>query len=117
MEQGPKEKIVSKFNILWHRNIKDDFDIITPDTVENMVRAIHQRLAIAPLLVGDALKGTDQKLWKIKFSKYRIIYTVRTKSNEVWILSVQKRSVVYESKHISKLLKLAIAIHEQQTSL
>jgi len=115
MEQEPQKKKVGipAFGIHWHPDIKDDLEDIHPSTATSIVRAAEHRLSRAPLFIGQPLKGTARLLWKIRFGKYRILYTVNTNANEVWILAVQKRDIVYKHKHVESLLKLAVALQKQ----
>jgi len=75
--------------------------------------AADHRLSRAPQFLGQPLKGTTVPLWKITFSKYRLIYLIQQSSKEVWILSVQKREIVYRRDHILSLVKLAMAVQGQ----
>lgn len=114
MEQVPPQKIgAQRYQILWHQNIRSDLTKMAPSLVEPLVAAIQDRLSRAPQLIGQPLKGTTNLLWKIRFSKYRVIYTINTRRNEVWVLSVQKRDWVYRDTHVQSLLHLAVALQEQ----
>jgi mRNA-degrading endonuclease RelE of RelBE toxin-antitoxin system len=95
------------YRVLWHQNIKDDFDGIPRALTDNIVRNADHRLSQAPTLIGKPLKGTTHLLWRLAYSQYRIIYTLNEKAGEVWVLSVQKRSDVYHEQHLQYLLKLA----------
>lgn len=101
------------YAVLWHPQIKKDLGRINPAQVETIVRVAEDRLSRAPHLSGQPLKGTTHLLWKLRFSKYRVVYTLRPRTREVWILSVQGRDEVYRPPHIQSLLKLAVALHEQ----
>ena len=118
MEPGSSEKeMISagghRYKVLWHPEIKDDFVKIPINLRESIVQAAEHRLSAAPQFIGQPLKGTTNLIWKISFSKYRILYTMNAKCKEVWILSVQKREIVYRHQHVLSLLKLAISLQEQ----
>ena len=114
MEQEPKKEIgLPIFKVVWHSEIKHDLSKIPPSLADSIVRAVDQRLSRAPQMIGEPLKGTRRLLWKIRFSKYRIVYTINERRKEVWVLSVQKRDLVYRDRHVQSLLKLAAALHEQ----
>ena len=115
MEQEPTEKKVNLevFKVLWHQNIREDLSAITPSQVDSIIKAAEHRLSRAPQYIGQPLKGTTNLLWKIRFGKYRAIYTINAKKAEVWVLAVQKRECVYRDHHVQSLLNLAIALHEQ----
>jgi mRNA-degrading endonuclease RelE of RelBE toxin-antitoxin system len=99
--------------VLWHQDIKKDLLRISRKTAESIVSPANHRLAIAPQFIGEPLKGTTNLLWKLRFSKHRLIYTMNVKAREVWVLSVQKREIVYKDRHVQSLLRLAIALQER----
>lgn len=113
MEQDPQRKKVEVYRILWHQNIKEDLEEIPQDIADSITEKIEQRLSQLPHVVGQPLKGTTKKLWKLRFSKYRVVYTINNHFKEVWILAVKPRDIVYKNNAVHSLLKLAIAIHEQ----
>ena len=115
MEQGPKEKDVApaEYRVLWHPETKKDLSRISPSEAGAMIEAAGYRLSVAPHLIGQPLKGTTHLLWKIRFSKYRIVYTLNPKAKEVWVLSIQGRDEVYRHSHIQSLLRLAVTLHEK----
>lgn len=105
---GPAHKV------LWHSGVKDDLEKVAPSEVERLVRAAEYRLSRAPEFIGQPLKGTTRLLWKLRFGKYRIVYTLNSSAKEVWVLSIQTRDIVYRPSHLESLLKLAIALREQE---
>lgn len=114
MEQGPQEKKIgaAAYRVLWHPEIKKDLSKIDPSDVDSIVPTAQRRLSCAPHLIGQPLKGTTHLLWKLRFRKYRILYTLSTKAKEVWVLSVRGRDEVCRHAHLQSLLHLAIALHE-----
>lgn len=115
MESGSQKESIGGpiYRIFWHPLVKDDLSRVPKNLTESIVKAAEHRLSRAPHLIGQPLKGTTHLLWKIRFDKHRIVYTISTKANEVWVLSVQKREVVYRSRHIQSLVNLAIAIRQK----
>lgn len=89
MEPGSQKESISEpaYRIVWHPLVKEDLSRIPKNLTESIIKAVEHRLSRAPHLIGQPLKGTTHLLWKIKFDKYRIVYTIRTKTNEVWVLS------------------------------
>ena len=115
MEQNSEEKISGgkKYKVFWHQNIKEDFEKISSSLIEKIVSGVEHKLSTAPLLIGEPLKGTISKLWKVAYSKYRIIYTINPKCHEVWVLSVMKREIVYQHAHVQAILQMALALHDK----
>ena len=102
----------SAFRVLWHAEVRRDFAHIPPPTVDAIVKAAHERLSQAPLLIGEPLRGTAQRLGRLRYSQYRLVYTVRPTTHEVWVLSVQTRDIVYRKTHLQRLLQLAEALRQ-----
>lgn len=53
------------------------------------------RLAINPK-IGDTLQGTLKGYWRLRFSSYRIIYTIRQSTLVVIVFEVAHRREVYK---------------------
>lgn len=100
------------FRVLWHPEIVDDFGKIHPIFVERIVEAANYRLSNAPQLIGHPLKGTTNLVWKMRFSDYRILYTINISAKEVWILSVEHRKSVYNGQNVMQIVQMALAIHQ-----
>jgi mRNA-degrading endonuclease RelE of RelBE toxin-antitoxin system len=100
------------FRVLWHPDTRRDLARIPPATVEAVATAARERLSQAPLLIGEPLRGTTQRLWRLRYSQYRVISTVRPATHEVWILSVQTRDIVYRTTHLQRLLRLALQLRQ-----
>ena len=116
MEQDEKkeEQIgIPYFRVVWHKETQSDFSKINSDIAEKIIENTNHKLSRAPLYIGEPLKGTSNRLWKVSYSKYRIVYTINQSAKEVIILSVQKREIVYKKNHIINLLNLAIALQEE----
>ncbi|MEK7458627.1 MAG: type II toxin-antitoxin system RelE/ParE family toxin [Patescibacteria group bacterium] len=52
-------------------------------------------LAVNPK-IGDALQGTLKGYWRLRFSSYRIIYTIRQSALVVIVFEVAHRREVYK---------------------
>ena len=107
-----QEKVASPYILLWHSEIREDFKQIHPSVVEKIIKAVQHRLSLAPHVIGEPLKGTSNLVWKIRFSDYRILYTMNRKAKEVWVLSVRHRSVVYQEAHVQDLVNWALALQK-----
>lgn len=115
MEPGSQKEPIGEppYRIVWHPLVREDLSRVPKNLTESIVKAAEHRLSHVPHLIGQPLRGMTHLLWKIKFDKYRIVYTINTKTNEVWVLSVQKREIVYRDRHIQSLVNLAIAIRQR----
>ena len=112
MEQESQEKKV-EYTVLWTADSREDLDDVPEDVAETIIEKVGQRLCRLPHYVGQPLKGTVKKLWKIRFGKYRLVYSINTKYREVYILAVTNRDKVYRDDAIQSLLRLALVLHER----
>ncbi len=115
MEQESKKESVGapKFKVIWHAAVRNDFSKLNKSLVGSIITAVDHRLSRAPEYLGQPLKGTTTLIWKIRFDKYRILYTLNVKAKEVWVLSVRKREIIYKDAHVQSLIRLAVAIQQQ----
>ncbi len=117
MEPGSEETpeiTVPSFKVLWHPDTRGDLGKLSREIRGKIIETATYKLSRAPQFIGQPIKGTKKLLWKIRFSKYRIVYTIAEKTPEVWIVSVGKRDSVYRNEFIQSWIKLAIAIHETE---
>ena len=112
MEPTPQGISLSSYRVLWHDRVKADLKQIGPSEAERLIRAAEEKLARAPELIGQPLKGTARRLWKLRFGKYRVVYTLHPRTKEVQVLSIQTRDIIYRPAHLESLLKLAIALSQ-----
>lgn len=115
MEQDPQAKKIesSTYQVLWSSDAREDLSEMPEDIAETIIEKTGQRLVNLPHYVGQPLKGTTRKLWKLRFGKYRLVYSINNKYKEVYILAVANRDIVYRNNAIQSLLKLAVALHEK----
>ena len=115
MEQDPQAKKVegSTYQVLWSLDARDDLAEVPGDIAETILEKTGQRLAQLPHYIGQPLKGTTRKLWKLRFGKYRLVYSINNKYKEVYVLAITNRDVVYRNNAIQGLLRLAVALHER----
>ena len=102
------------YKVLWHSRVKKDVSAIPPHLVDKMAKLVQSRLAQFPEVVGEPLKGTSNALWKLRFSDYRILYSMNRQTKEVWILAIRHRRHVYQESHVHELVKIALVL--QKTS-
>lgn len=115
MEQDPQAKKVenSVYRVLWSPDAKEDLSEVPEDISDTIIEKTGQRLTQLPHYVGQPLKGTTKKLWKLRFGKYRLVYSINNRYKEVYVLAIASRDVVYRNNAIQSLMKLAVALHER----
>jgi mRNA interferase RelE/StbE len=98
------------YRVLWHKETKKDLARVPRATGISIVEQTIHRLSRAPDHFGRPLTGTKASLWRARFGKYRIVYTINFQAKKVWVLAVDKRAQVYERHRIEAIMKLASAI-------
>ena len=115
MEQDPQAKKIesSFYRVLWATEAREDLPEVPRDIADTIIDKTGQRLSQLPHYVGQPLKGTTKKLWKLRFGKYRLVYSINNKYKEVYILAITNRDVVYRNNAVQGLLRLAVVLHER----
>lgn len=52
--------------------------------------AIEQKLAVNPILYGEPLHGTLKRLWKLRVSDWRVVYSIEQKNLKIWAIVHRK---------------------------
>ena len=111
--EAGQEEIVESFTVLWHRKASRDLKALDQSVAEVVIQSTHRKLQNVPHLMGEPLKGTTSRLWKLGVGKYRVLYTIFKK--EVVVLAVGNRDFIYNKRNASvmELIRTAAALHEQ----
>lgn len=105
VSQSGEEK--PPYRIIFHSNAQSDLQEINVGWHESIYDSIEHKLGQAPKFFGEPIKQSHNLLWRTRHSKVRIIYTFSDSEREVIVLSVKKREITYEPRHLVKLLRLA----------
>jgi mRNA interferase RelE/StbE len=83
------------FNVLYHPDVKtSDLPSIDAKTKTIIKKAIENRLMTQPEKYGQPLRRTLKGYWKLRVSKYRVVYAIH--SNTIRILAIKHRKQVYK---------------------
>ncbi|MFA5793907.1 MAG: type II toxin-antitoxin system RelE/ParE family toxin [Candidatus Brocadiia bacterium] len=83
------------YTILYHHKVKEsDIPAIDKTARVRISTAIETRLTIEPEKYGHPLRKPLSGYWKLRVGDYRVVYKVN--KNEVWVLAILHRSVVYK---------------------
>ena len=83
------------FEITYHRKIRDDISTLSRATRSAMHKAIVEKLTDSPALFGKPLRFSLAGLRSLRVGDYRVIFEL--KKNEVFVVLIAHRSVVYKS--------------------
>lgn len=76
--------------------IKGDFPRLSTTAKERAVRAINERLTVAPESYGKPLRQNLSGYWSLRVGDYRVLYTIDKTENLVTIVHIDHRKDVYE---------------------
>lgn len=107
VQESQEENSPPRYGIVFHPLARKDMADINVGWHESIYDAIEHKLGIAPTLLGEILKHSKHLLWRAKFSKVRIVYTIVETSREIIVLSVEKRDSVYKLSHLDRLRRVA----------
>ena len=79
------------YQIAYHINIQDDFMKIGKSAAVMIRRAIDKKLKVDPEGYGEALTRDLRGLWKLKVSKYRVVYAIYEDIVTVFIVAIDHR--------------------------
>lgn len=83
------------YTILYHPKVKEeDIRILDNRQRKLIVKAIETRLMTEPEKYGKPLRGSLKGYWKLRVGDIRIVFKIV--GNEIWILDILDRKMVYE---------------------
>ncbi len=71
--------------------LEEDFKRIDQKAQKRIVRAIREKLAVAPKEFGKPLKGDLKGLWRLRVGQYRVVYEIKEKVVVVYVIKVGLR--------------------------
>lgn len=83
------------YQVLFSNYIKKDISAFPRNIRNSIIRTINDKLSIYPQIYGERLKHDLKGYWKLKISKYRIVYEIKGKAVKVWGIYLRKDD--YES--------------------
>ncbi len=111
MERYAREE-VEKYQIFLHSHCQSDLEKTHSDEASKILETIKIRLSVYPQYAGTPLKGSKKLIYKLKFNKYRVLYTVVFSTNEVWVLAIEPMADIYREEHFETLLRIGISLHQ-----
>jgi mRNA interferase RelE/StbE len=83
------------YTILYHPKVKEE-DIESLDRKQGKIiaKAIEIRFGNEPEKYGRSLRESLKGYWKLRVGDIRVVFKIM--ENEVWILGIMNRKIVYE---------------------
>jgi mRNA interferase RelE/StbE len=83
------------YTVLYHPKVKEeDIRILDNRQRKLIMKAIETRLMTEPEKYGKPLRGSLKGYWKLHVGDIRIVFKIV--GNEIWILGILDRKMVYE---------------------
>ena len=79
------------FTIVYHEKVREDFDRIGKNAALMISKTITKKLTVNPEQYGEKLAGDLKGLWKLKVSKYRVVYLIQNDIVKVFIIAIDHR--------------------------
>lgn len=86
------------YRITYHHKVADDISALSKTARVAIKAAIEEKLTTVPALFGKPLQFSLKGLRSMRVQDYRVVF--RLANNEVYIVLIAHRSVVY--KHVQK---------------
>lgn len=80
--------------IVYHPKVKEDIEPLDKKQRSTIAKAIETRLGNEPQKYGKPLRGSLKGYWKLRVGDIRVIFKIT--GNEIWILGIINRKMVYE---------------------
>jgi mRNA interferase RelE/StbE len=80
-----------RWTILYHHLVEEDLESVGPSAARRIVKAIDEKLTLAPNDFGAPLSGTLSNFRKLRVGDYRVVYEIRKKTVVVYVLAVGPR--------------------------
>ena len=73
--------------------VEDDLSGIPRNILGRIIKAIEQRLMVAPDRYGRRLRRSLVGLWKLRVGDYRIVYELsRQKTVRIWVIAHRRKA-------------------------
>jgi mRNA interferase RelE/StbE len=79
------------WTIIYHRDVEDDLESISPTAARRIMGAINTKLTKAPVQFGAPLSGILANFRKLRVGDYRVVYQVVEAKVTVYVLAVGPR--------------------------
>ncbi|MCD4652775.1 type II toxin-antitoxin system RelE/ParE family toxin [bacterium] len=76
------------YRIRWHENAVEDLRRLDQKTARAIIKRVTSYLVESPLTLGKSLTGSLKGLFRYRYGKYRVIYTVDQETVLILVLRV-----------------------------
>lgn len=85
------------YSVRWHEKAVKDLQGLDRKTAHAIVERVVSHLVKKPLTLGKPLGGPLAGLYRYRYGKYRVIYTVDREDVMILVLRVGKRDSIYKN--------------------
>lgn len=79
------------WTVHYHPDVDVDLERVGPSSARRIVKAIDEKLTVAPLQFGAPLSGNLANFRKLRIGDYRVVYQVKKEKVIVFVLAVGLR--------------------------
>ncbi|MDP3725015.1 MAG: type II toxin-antitoxin system RelE/ParE family toxin [Nanoarchaeota archaeon] len=76
--------------------IPRDIKGISAEYKKRIEEAVEKKLKTRPEAYAVSLRRSLKGFWKLRVGDYRIVFQIKEKAQEVFVLTIKHRSIVYE---------------------
>jgi len=84
------------YQVKWHERAVEDLKDVDKKGAKGLIERVKEYLPQDPISFGKPLHGEFKGLYRYRYGKYRVLYTIDRKEDIIVILRVGKRKEIYK---------------------
>jgi len=84
------------YRVKWHEKAVEDLKDVDKKGAKGLIERVKEYLPQDPISLGKPLHGEFKGLYRYRYGKYRVLYTIDRKEDIIVILRVGKRKEIYK---------------------
>ena len=83
------------YQVKWREKAVEDLRDVEKRGAKGLIERVKEYLPQNPISLGKPLRGEFRGLYRYRYGRYRVLYTIDRKENTILILRVGKRKEIY----------------------
>ena len=83
------------YQVKWHEKAVEDLRGVDKRSAKGLIERVKEYLPQNPISLGKPLRGEFKGLYRYRYGRYRVLYTIDRKENTILILRGGKRKEIY----------------------
>ena len=84
------------YQVKWHERAVEDLKDVDKKGAKGLIERVKEYLPQDPISLGKPLHGEFKGIYRYRYGKYRVLYTIDRKEDIIVILRVGKRKEIYK---------------------